>query len=88
MTPFVNNNTGPPPGYVPVRTTYVPGGGPVGPLFVPSDAPVYSSYTGKLLGFGPPCEGTPSDGPNGGYFKYVKHNPDTKTFGASGYGGG
>ena len=44
----------------------VPGGGPQGsPIIIPDNQPVYSSYTGELIGYGPTGRGVISDAPIG-----------------------
>jgi hypothetical protein len=41
------------------------------PLVLPPDAPIYSSYTHNLIGYGSIPVGTPSDSPNGGVFHVI-----------------
>jgi len=53
-------------GCVPVYRLNVPGGGAQGPpIIIAGTTPVYSSYTGHLVGYGPLTYGTPNDAPKG-----------------------
>jgi hypothetical protein len=42
-----------------------PNGGPQRPITLPSDKPIYSTYTGNLVGYGTISKGTMSDAPEG-----------------------
>lgn len=50
---------------LPVHDLNVPGGGLQKPITIPANAPVHSSYTGKLVGHGPQSFGVPCDAPKG-----------------------
>jgi hypothetical protein len=52
-------------GYIPVHDLNAPHGGPQQPASVGNNQPVYSSYTGNLVGYGPIPKGTQSDAPPG-----------------------
>ena len=55
---------------IPVYSTNIPGGGPQQPCTdFTSSTPVYSTYTGELVGYGPIAKGTICDAPVG-HFKY------------------
>ena len=50
------------------------------PIIVPNDAPIISSYTGKVIGFGPQPFGMPCDAPKehpnyGKNFHVIEKNP-------------
>jgi hypothetical protein len=65
---------------VPVHNLNVPNGGPQNPITIPSNAPVHSSYTGNLLGYGPQPTGVKCDAPRGhpNYgkdFHVIEYNP-------------
>lgn len=72
--------------YVPVFNLNVPGGGLQGPpMSISQSTPVYSSYTGDLIGNGPIAKGTPNDAPIGhkNYgkpFHVVEYNPANDTY--------
>jgi len=72
--------------YVPVYNLNIPGGGLQGPPMVISPiTPVYSSYTGNLVGYGPLEKGTPNDAPKGhpNYnksFHVVEFNPVNQSY--------
>lgn len=52
--------------YIPVYNLNTPDGGPQKPAYVTSDTPIYSSYSGKLIGHGPIHRGSiRSDAPLG-----------------------
>ncbi len=74
------------PKNIPVKNINVPNGGVPPPIFgVPDDKPVYSSYTGRLIGYGNIPFGTKNDAlpgdPNcGGNFHVVEFNPANQTF--------
>ena len=56
------------PGCIPAFNLNVPYGGLQGPpLIVPSDQPVFSSYTGNLIGIGPIPNNIRTDAPKGCY---------------------
>lgn len=74
-----------PKNYVPVHNINVPNGGPQQPMTIPSDAPVYSSYTGNLVGYGPQRFGVRSDAPighsnYGQNFHVIVHNPANNSY--------
>lgn len=50
---------------LPVYTINVPNGGMQRPITIPANAPVHSSYTGNLVGYGPQSFGTHCDAPRG-----------------------
>lgn len=77
--------------YVPVYNINIPGGGPQLPIVIPSDAPVYSSYTGNLVGYGPQQKFVKCDAPQGhpNYgknFHVIEYNPANDSFMEHGFG--
>ncbi len=65
---------------LPVYSINVPNGGNQQPITIPANAPVYSSYTGKLVGYGPQPFGMPCDAPqghpnNGKNYHVIINNP-------------
>ena len=74
-----------PKGNVPVHNINVPGGGIQQPMSIPANAPVYSSYTGNLVGYGPQPFGVRCDAPQGHpnfgqNFHVIVHNPANNSF--------
>ena len=70
---------------VPVFTINVQGGGTQKPISIPMNAPVHSSYTGNLVGYGQQSFGTPCDAPKGhaNYgkkFHVIVNNPTNKSW--------
>ena len=68
------------PQYVPCFSLNVPNGGPQQPVGITKETPIYSSYTGRLIGYGPLKFGTPTDAPighknHGTDFHVVEYNP-------------
>ena len=73
------------PGFIPVFNLNVPNGGPQMPMVMPMDAPVYSTYTGNLIGYGPMPIGLISDAPIGHRnhdkpFHVIEYNPVNKSY--------
>ncbi len=73
------------PKHVPVYNLNVPGGGPQTPVAILSNTPVYSSYTGNLIGYGPLQTGVRCDAPIGNpnfnkNYHVVEYNPANQTF--------
>lgn len=65
---------------LPVYTINVPNGGTQRPVNIPTNAPIYSSYTGNLVGHGSQYCGTLCDAPkghanHGKNFHVVVNNP-------------
>ena len=64
----------------------VPGGGPQGPpIKISEDEPIYSSYTGELIGYGGIDHGVKVDAPKGeknygDNYHAIIFNPVNKTF--------
>ena len=59
------------PKFIPTHSTNVPYGGIQQPVHISNNDPVYSSYTGKKIGYGPIQYGVPTDAVKGqsGYGK-------------------
>lgn len=77
--------------FLPVYNINIPGGGMQTPISIPSGAPIYSSYTGELITYGPVARGIINDAPIGhpNYnkpFHVVEYNPVNQSFMAHGYG--
>jgi hypothetical protein len=75
---------------IPVFNINVPYGGPQPAAFVTSDTPIFSSYTGNLIGYGPIGWGTPNDAPIGNHnygkpFHVIEFNPSNNSYMAHGY---
>lgn len=72
--------------YIPVHPLNVAFGGiPQAPPQVTSSTPVYSNYTGNLIGYGQIAKGTPNDAPSnnpqhGGVFHVIQYNIANKQF--------
>ena len=72
--------------HVPVYNLNVPYGGLQGPpMIISPTTPVYSSYTGDLVGYGPLAQGTPNDAPKNhpNYkknFHVVEYNPANNSY--------
>lgn len=72
--------------FVPVWSINVPFGGPqVNQIELSTETPVYSTYTGNLIGYGPIPKGVISDAPpghpnHGKPFHVVEYNPANQTF--------
>ena len=76
--------------FIPVHNLNVPNGGPQTPVTITTSTPVYSSYTGNLIGHGPISFGTPTDAPighpnHGTNFHVVEFNPANNSFMAHDY---
>lgn len=75
---------------VPVYNINKPGGGPQPKApTVTTNTPVYSSYTGELIGYGPITYGTVNDAPKehpnyNKSYRVIEYNPCNKTFMAHG----
>lgn len=70
---------------IPVYDLNVPNGGPQAPISITKDQPIYSSYTGNLVSWGPIPYGTISDAPVGhsNYkkpFHVIEYNPVNRSF--------
>ena len=70
---------------LPVYDLNVPNGGPQQPVSIGQNDPVYSTYTGNLVGYGPQPTGVrcdaPQDHPNYGKdYRVIVQNPVTGTF--------
>lgn len=77
--------------FLPVYNINIPGGGMQPDISLPFDAPVYSSYTGELITYGPVNRGIMTDAPIGhpNYskpFHVVEYNPVNQTFMMHGMG--
>lgn len=71
--------------YVPVVSSNVPNGGIPPQITVKPDTPIYSTYTSKLVGYGPVPVGTMSDAPpghknHGSDFHVIVYTPATDAF--------
>lgn len=70
---------------IPVFNLNVPNGGPQQSVVVGNNTPVYSSYTGNLIGHGPIPYGVKTDAPighpnHGKPFHVIEFNPVNKTY--------
>lgn len=85
---FGNSGT---PNMIPVHPFNYPGGGIPGPAPpVTPSTPVYSNYTGELIGYGPIAKGTPNDAPSGnpqynGPFHVIQYDVKSCNFIAHGH---
>jgi hypothetical protein len=75
---------------IPVYNINVPYGGMQQPAFVSADTPVFSSYTGNLIGHGMINHGMRNDAPigHGNYgksFHVIEYNPANNSYMAHGY---
>lgn len=71
--------------HVPVYSINVPNGGIQQSVTVNNNTPIYSSYTGNLIGYGGIQIGTPNDAPSGhpNYgksFHVIEYNPANNSF--------
>lgn len=72
--------------YIPVYSLNVPNGGVPGKVFISPNTPVYSSYTGELIGYGQiPRNSIMTDAPfghsrHGKPFHVVVKNPVNDTY--------
>lgn len=70
---------------LPVYDINYPGGGPQRPVTISDSSPVYSTYSGNLIGYGPLTTGVKCDAPIGhpNYGKdyhVVEYNPANNTY--------
>ena len=79
--------------YIPVKSINVPNGGlQMPPPSITSETPVYSTYTGNLIGYGPIPKGTLCDAPvternYGKPYHVVVYNPLNESYMAHYYRG-
>lgn len=71
--------------FIPVKSINVPNGGLQQVVSVTESTPIFSSYTGNFVGYGPIPFGTISDAPYGDKnynnpFHVIVHNPVNNTF--------
>jgi len=70
---------------LPIFSLNVPGGGPQQPVSMTNTTPVYSSYTGNLIGYGPMNYGVKTDAPvghpnYGTNYHVIEYNPANKSY--------
>lgn len=77
--------------YIPVHRMATPGSGIPAPVSVTQSTPIYSSYTGEFIQYGPIlCGSVINDAPESHFnydkpYRVINYNPINDTFMAHGY---